>query len=253
MLWDLEAARSIIGKGGYADNNAVEAAFNNPVVQLLNASESKMKKRVAGASAARYAGESETLKEFSGLYEQYTQKIRGDAKAMIATWDNVDDSLKDNFADLDAAQKHVGIDMKLGNFFADLDEAQAGLAGGIIGLFGGGSSYSGAGTYGVNPGDVNWHATGGVIAEPIIGFDRSGNAHGFADVAEAIVPLDRLAVNSGGSSGDVISPTININVSAIDARGVEELFRRNQGLVVDSVIDSIIKSRSQRNAMRSLL
>lgn len=310
--------------GGYADNDALEAAFNNRPVPLATnrAGGSDFGKDWIDAADEEIYG----LEALASAWEDYTKKISDDARELIQTWDDVDAALERTFGNLDAEQHTIGIDMELDKFFGDLDNQQkeinkrfngmvqlsqrtadamednfsdlffdaftgqlkdlgdyweafcnsilrawadimgqmtkqwifgggagsidwGGLFTSVAGLFGGSSSYSGVGTYGVNPGDINWHGTGGVITGPIIGFDRSGNVHGFGDTAEVVVPLDRL----GSGGGETIHVTNNFNISAIDQRGVEQFLRTNQARIAEETLQSLENRRSQRDALRSLM
>ena len=81
----------------------------------------------------------------------------------------------------------------------------AGMVGqGMSWLFNSSGGYRGAGTYGVTPGaSTNWHASGGLITEPIVGKGlRTGSTHVFGEAgAELVTPLSKL--KSGESKVNV--------------------------------------------------
>jgi len=125
----------------------------------------------------------------------------------------------------------------------------SGLGTWLGGLFGGGSSYAGAGTYGVNPGDINWHAKGGSFGpDEWIGVGEDGPEIIYTGSKSGQV------IPSGAGRGDVSIQVNVINESGEPLRAEQGQVRFDgQQYIADVHIDKMINSRGYRQANRQAM
>lgn len=110
--------------GGYADNDAIDAALNNRPVPLSPAD------NITAPKWDDFDEEHFGIKALAEYYEKHTDHIQEQARELIQTLDDVDDALERAFDDIDAEQaawRDVRVDIDLDDFFGDLDEAEAKL------------------------------------------------------------------------------------------------------------------------------
>jgi len=78
---------------------------------------------------------------------------------------------------------------------------------------GGTSDYAGAGTHGVNPGDVNWHARGGIVSKPTVFPMANGDVGVMGEAgAEAIMPLKRGKDGNLGVAASVGKDRVTMSI-----------------------------------------
>jgi len=178
------------------------------------------------------------------FYDAFT----GQMKDIGDYWQGLMNSMKRAFADF------LGQMVKESLFGGDGSSGFLGLvikgAGALFnGDGGGGAAASGSAGYYESAADFSFDS-GGYLGEAVRGVGvQSGRSYQLhAD--EFVLP--RAMMSGGHTGGDTIAPVINYNISAVDARGVEDFFRRNAAQMTDQVLERMETSRSQRNRMREL-
>jgi tape measure domain-containing protein len=117
----------------------------------------------------------------------------------------------------------------------------------VTSLFSGGSSYPGAGTYGVNPGDVNWHAQGGSFGpNEWIGVGEKG--------PEIIYTGNKSGqvIPSGGGNVSVQVNVIN-NGEPLEQSAPAQVRFDGSKYIADVHIDRMMNNRSYRQANRQAM
>lgn len=135
----------------------------------------------------------------------------------------------------------------IGSMLSGIGNAGGSVLSGLGSILGFGSSaYAGAGTYGVNPGDINWHAKGDYwFLEPTYAVGlRTGKKHMIGESGpEYLAPTSK----GSGVTSNAISTNINVTVNANSGAGTQttdpkaaEDLGRQVGVIVQNRIDETL-------------
>ena len=105
-------------------------------------------------------------------------------------------------------------------------------------------------------GGVTPFASGGILGGPTLFGLRGGLGLAGEAGPEGVLPLKRngngdLGVISAGGGGG--GTTINLNVTALDAASVAELFQRNGTALADALAGAVSRSADSRSNLRGAL